>query len=90
MASEKLIKRAMSIDELAYTLENISHDDGKSAADYSDAEIVEEARYVLDLFANPSQGHINNEALNGDDGPDQAKWARSQVGKLRRFIKAFE
>ena len=85
----KLVARALSIDELAYNLENISQDDKKAVEDYTDDEILAEARYVLDLFVNPGQGHINGEALRGEEGPDQKKWARSQVGKLQRFIAAY-
>lgn len=85
-----IAKRAYGIDELQYNLDNICTDDKKHVNDYSDAELVAEAKYVLDLFVNPSQGHINNDALRGEEGPDQAKWARSQVGKLRRFIAAFD
>ena len=88
--TKKILDRAMSIDELAYSLNNISTDDKKALEDYTDAEIIAEAKYVLDLFVNPSQGHINNEALRGDEGPEQAKWARSQVGKLRRLIASFK
>ena len=65
-------------------------DDKKDVFSYSVEEILEEAKYVLDLFVNPSHGHINNEALCGEEGENQRKWAKSQVSKLRRFIKANE
>jgi hypothetical protein len=80
---------AMKIDELAYNLGNISHDDKKQVTDYSAEEIVSEARYVLGLFINPNEGHINNEALRGDEGPDQRHWARKQVRQLKAFIKKY-
>ncbi len=80
---------AMRIDELAYTLENISTDDRKPITDYSAADIVAEARYVLELFVNPAQGHINSEALAGDEGAEQQRWARQQVRQLRAFIKKY-
>ncbi len=81
--------RAIGIDELQYNLDNICTDDKKHVNDYSDAEIVSEAAYVLDLFVNPAQGHINRDALCGMEGPEQRVWARSQVGKLERFIKRY-
>lgn len=80
---------AMKIDELAYTLNNISTDDKKAVADYAAFEVIEEAKYVLDLFINPSQGHINHDALIGEEGPDQQKWASKQVRQLRSFIKKY-
>ncbi len=80
---------AMKIDELAYTLNNISTDDKKAVADYAASEVIEEAKYVLDLFINPSQGHINHDALIGEEGPDQQKWASKQVRQLRSFIKKY-
>jgi hypothetical protein len=79
----------MKIDELAYTLNNISTDDKKAVADYAASEVIEEAKYVLDLFINPSQGHINHDALIGEEGPDQQKWASKQVRQLRSFIKKY-
>jgi hypothetical protein len=80
---------AMKIDELAYTLNNISTDDKKPITDYSAVEIVEEARYVLSLFVDPGQSHINHEALIGDEGEDQRKWAKQQVRQLKAFIKKY-
>lgn len=84
-----LITAALKIDELAYNLENISNDDNKKLEDYTTAEVLAEAAYVLDLFINPAQGHINNEAMRGDEGPKQTIWARGQVRKLRAFVKKF-
>jgi hypothetical protein len=78
---------AMKIEELAYNLGNISHDDKKQITDYTVAEIVAEAKYVLGLFVDPNEGHINNEALRGDEGPDQRRWAQKQVRQLKAFIK---
>ena len=48
-----IIKAAMSIDELAYDLENISTDDKKKIEDYTDSEIINEAKHVLGLFVDP-------------------------------------
>jgi|APGre2960657423_1045063.scaffolds.fasta_scaffold92749_2 hypothetical protein len=83
------LNTAMAIDELAYNLENISTDDKRPLENFSNEEILAEAAYVLDLFVNPSQGHINHEALSGDEGPEQRVWARGQVRKLKALIKKF-
>ena len=85
-----IIKSALAIDELAYTLDIICNDDKTILDSYSDLHIVNEARYVLDLFLNPSQGHINHEALMGDEGPQQKVWAEKQVSKLKAFIKKYK
>lgn len=84
-----ITEAALKIEELAYDLGNIAHDDKKAVDDYTDEEIMAEARYVLDQFVNPIGGHINHEALCGDDGPEQRKWAQGQVRKLKNFIKKF-
>jgi hypothetical protein len=86
----EIVKSAMAIDELAYSLDNISIDDKVAVDSYPDEQIVKEAKYVLDLFVNPSQGHINNEALMGDEGPQQQVWARKQVRQLKAFIKKYQ
>lgn len=85
-----MITAALKIDELRYNLDNISNDDNKALEDYTTAEVLYEAGYVLDLFVNPAQGHINNEALRGDEGPEQTIWARGQVRKLKAFLKRFD
>ena len=86
----QIVKSALAIDELAYTLNNIAHDDKVNVDTYSDHQIMIEAKYVLDLFLNPSQGHINHEALLGDEGPEQEAWAKQQVKKLKAFIKQYQ
>jgi len=84
-----IIKSAMSIDELANDLENISTDDRKQIDDYTDDEIVKEAKHVLELFEDKSNPHWNNQDLHGENGPEQQKWARGEVRKLKAFIKKY-
>lgn len=85
-----IIKSALAISELAYTLENISHDDRKEISDYTDAEILHEAAYVLSLFVDPCETHWNAEDYRGENGEIQQKWAREEVRKLKAFIKKFQ
>jgi len=87
---QAVLKAALDIDELAYGLEIISSDDKKPVEDYTQAEIVEEARYVLEKFHDELGGHWNNEDLRGENGPAQQKWARGEVRKLKAFIKKYE
>jgi hypothetical protein len=84
-----IIKSAMAISELAYDLDNISTDDKKKIEDYSDEEIVREARHVLGLFTDPNETHWNAEDLRGENGPEQQKWARGEVRMLNAFIKKY-
>ena len=84
-----IIKSAMAISELAYDLDNISTDDKKKIEDYSDEEIVREARHVLGLFTDSDETHWNAEDLRGENGPEQQKWARGEVRMLNAFIKKY-
>ena len=84
-----IIKSAMAISELAYTLDNISADDKKQIQDYTDAEILHEAKHVLGLFTDPNETHWNAEDLRGENGASQQKWAKAEVRKLQAFIKKY-
>jgi len=79
----------MAISELAYDLDNISTDDKKKIEDYTDAEILREARHVLSLFTDANETHWNAEDLRGENGPEQQKWARGEVRMLNAFIKKY-
>ena len=84
-----IIKSAMAISELSNSLDNISTDDKKQIQDYTDAEILHEAKYVLGLFTDPNETHWNAEDLRGENGPAQQKWAIAEVRKLQNFIKKY-
>ena len=84
-----IVKSAMQISELAYSLENISTDDKRDIDSYTDREILDEAGYVLGLFTDPNETHWNAEDLRGENGEEQQKWARAEVKKLVAFIKKY-
>lgn len=84
-----IVKSAMQISELAYSLENISTDDKRDIDSYTDREILDEAGYVLGLFTDPNETHWNAEDLRGENGEEQQKWARAEVRKLVSFIKKY-
>ena len=84
-----IVKSAMQISELAYSLENISTDDKRDIDSYTDQEILDEAGHVLGLFTNPNETHWNAEDLRGENGEEQQKWARAEVRKLVAFIKKY-
>jgi len=82
-----IIKAALNIRELAYDLENISQDDKKQISDYTDAQILHEAKHVLDLYHESVT--VSNEALMGEIGKDEQKSARADVRKLKALITKF-
>jgi hypothetical protein len=84
-----IVKSAMQISELAYSLENISTDDKRDIDSYTDQEILDEAGYVLGLFTDPNETHWNAEDLRGENGEEQQKWARAEIRKLIAFIKKY-
>ena len=84
-----IVKSAMQISELAYSLENISTDVKRDIDSYTDREILDEAGYVLGLFTDPNETHWNAEDLRGENGEEQQKWARAEVRKLVAFIKKY-
>ena len=84
-----IVKSAMQISELAYSLENISTDDKRDIDSYTDQEILDEAGYVLGLFTDPNETHWNAEDLRGENGAEQQKWARGEVRMLKAFIKKY-
>jgi hypothetical protein len=86
-ADPKLLKAALAIGELAYSLDNIATDDKQEIAEYSDEQIVDEAVWVLSCFHE--SGHINNTSLTGGSGPEERKWARCEVRKLNTFIAKY-
>jgi coenzyme F420-reducing hydrogenase beta subunit len=84
-----IIESALSINELAHTLDNISYSDKKEIKDYTDAEILHEAKYVLGLFTDPNESHWNAEDFRGENGLEQQKWAKTEVRKLKALIKKY-
>ena len=84
---KSVLQTAMSIDELANNLKQIAQDDKKEVNQYTTAEIVHEAKYIFSCFHE--DGHMNYEDLQGENGPEQQKWAQSEVRKLKAFIKKY-
>jgi hypothetical protein len=84
-----IIKSALAIDELKNNLENIAQDDKKEIDQYTDKELVSEAKYVLEMFLDGTNPHWNYEDLQGENGPEQQKWAKGEVRKLNAFIKKY-
>ena len=81
-----IVKDAISIGELLYSLENICGDDNINIEDAEDWYIYDEAEYVLGTFYE--DGHIRNMWLTGEDG--DALEAKAEVKALKRFIKKYK
>lgn len=82
---QTVLQKAMKIRELQESLENISHDEKRSLDSYSDAEIIEEAKFVLSCFYE--SGHNSNDELICEYGDkDAQREAKKQVAALKRLI----
>jgi hypothetical protein len=84
----KYIDDALKSYELATSLENIASDDKKRLEEYSVAEVVKEAEYVLSCYYEG--GHCSNDELRGDAGPEARKTARREVRILTNYIKKYK
>jgi len=84
MATAKLLKKAMSISELANTLSNISADDRIPIEQMPDEQIVSEAKYILGLFYEG--GTLQSEMLESEDA-DERRDGRKQIRQLKAIIQ---
>jgi hypothetical protein len=82
-----IVKAAFKISELHQTLLNISEDDGKEIEDYTDNEIIAEAKYVLSTYFE--NGHINNDMLAGEYGTVAKREATQDVRKMKALIAKY-
>lgn len=78
---------ALKIYELRTSLENISTDDKKPISEYTQTQVVDEAKWVLNNFL--SYGCSLNEKYSGDEGPEAQREAKQEVAALKRFIKKY-
>ena len=63
-----MLQKCMDIDELMTTLENCASDDKRELTDWTDAELMEEAKYVLSTFREG--GHANHDEMTDSDNYD--------------------
>ena len=83
-----IVKAAFKIRELHQSLLNISQDDNKEIEDYTDYEIVNEAKYVLSTYFE--SGHINNDMFNGEYGAVAEREATQDIRKMKVLIAKYE
>jgi len=80
-----LVLDALKCSELEHSLDIISTDDGKRIEDYTNAEIITEAQYVIGLFTEG--GTAQSESLSGDCGKESQRNARRELRELKAFLK---
>ena len=85
--ARKIVTDALKANELAWSLGNISSDDGCKIEDYPDAELVAEAKWVLSTFSE--SGHDNCQYLKGDGGAESLKTARREKRQIQRFLEKY-
>jgi len=83
-----IVKAAFKIRELHQSLLNISQDDNKEIEDYTDSEIVNEAKYVLSTYFE--NGHMNNDMFNGEYGAAEQRAATQDIRKMKVLIAKYE
>ena len=81
----QLVTDATKCTELNHFLEIISTDDNKEIDDYTDAEIIAEAQYVIGLYTEG--GTAQSESLSGDCGKQSQRNARRELKELKWFLK---
>ncbi len=82
-----ILQKCMAIYELQYTLNNCASDDNKELGLWTDAELMEEAKYVLSCFREG--GHSYHDDMH-DERHDKAYRAnmRRQYKALIKLVEA--
>ena len=85
----QIIKDMCKVDELIHSFRTVlCLDDNKELEDYSNEEILSEARYILETYFE--YGHINYFMLVGENGKEEKAIANKEVKQLRKFINKWE
>ncbi|HEY5587721.1 MAG TPA: hypothetical protein VIK86_02060 [Candidatus Paceibacterota bacterium] len=82
----KYVDDALMITELVLDLERISESDDKQITDYTQTEILKEAKWVLSNFNDG--GNILSDNLY-DDNKEIREDAENQVKQLEKYIKKY-
>jgi hypothetical protein len=90
-----IVKAALAIPEMKFAFECICADDNKTPSDYTDKEIIEEAKYRLSTYFE--DGHMNNDMRTGDNcshddltGEQAQKIANKDIRMLQAFLKKYK
>jgi len=81
----KIVRDLLKCDELAYVFINhLCVDDSKDINDYTDEELIAEAKYQLGMYYET--GTTNNDMLIGEYTPEEQREAKKEVQQIKRFL----
>jgi len=81
----KIVRDLLKCDELSHVfINNLCVDDSKDINDYTDEELVEEAKYQLGMYYET--GTRNNDMLIGEYTDEEQRIAQREVKQIKRFL----
>ena len=81
----KIVRDMLKCNELNHVFINIlCVDDQKDVNDYSDEEIIAEAKYQLSLYFE--NGTSNNHMLTGEYGAQDQRIAKKEMTQIKKFL----
>jgi len=84
----QIVKDMLKCEELAHVFNNqLCVDDNKTPDEYTDHEIIDEAKYQLSLYYE--SGTTNNEMFMGEWSKDEQKQAKREVQQIKRFLAKY-
>lgn len=83
-----ILRDAGRVTDLMFCLEVFASEDGRLTGDLTDAEIVSEARFLLEKY-QPDHGWRHGADLLGENGEEARRAAKRTVGRLEWFISKY-
>ena len=84
----KIVQDMLKCNELYHVFINIlCVDDQKDVNDYTDDEIIAEAKYQLDMYFE--SGTANSDMLNGEYSRGEQRQAEKEVAQIRKFLAKY-
>ena len=84
----QIVKDMLKCDELHHVfLNRLCVDDNKIPGEYSDQEIIDEAKYQLSLYYE--SGTTNNEMFTGEWSAEEQTQAKREVQQIKRFLAKY-
>jgi hypothetical protein len=83
--SASLNNQLQGIEELDCVLDCWSQDDKREKSSYSLDELITLAEQRIEEFCEG--GHMLNDALMGESGPEEKRYAQDQLRKARGWLK---
>ena len=84
----EIVRDLLRCDELAHVfINNLCVDDSKDINDYTDQELVAEAKYQLGMYYE--NGTTNNDMLMGVYTREEQIKAQKEVRQIKRFLSKY-